>query len=636
MDAKLARVIAQIEDDKIIAADALAKKLGVSGRTIRSYVSQINEILLPAAHVDMVRGRGYQLTVEDQATFDAVMRRSELAQSALPQTPSGRVEYLLNDLLNRTDWVTAETLASVLFVSRFTISDDLKTVEAVLAKFGLTLERRSHRGIRVSGSEFARRICLANLALGKNAAMQFSNWSEMQETIDTVATCVERALTDHALQINSMAYQNLLVHIAVAVARMAECHAVPMDADQLARIQGNAAYPAAEQIAQLVGEAFGIDFPVEEIAYIAIHLAGKQSLYDNDAEGDQTVISDEVWNLAGAMIDHVNEELSFDFRDDLELRVNLAKHIAPLAVRLTYRMQMKNPLLSDIKSRFPLAYSMACEASTVLADSYGQLLSDDEVGYIALAFALALERRKSGEVEKKRILIVCASGAGSARLLEHRYREAFGASVEHIETCDVQGIDAIDLSRIDCVFTTVPLSRELPVPVLEVSAFLDEADIPRVRQALQDSNRTSASAGFFDAQLFFPHLVFDTRDAALEFLSAQVAQHCGIDEDVFALTLEREGLASTAFGNRVAMPHPVRPVARESTVAVGILDRPVDWDGREVQVVFLVCIKPKDKTLKPLYYSLSHLMGSEEDINTLISQQRFETLLELLQATDSK
>lgn len=75
-------------------------------------------------------------------------------------------------------------------------------------------------------------------------------------------------------------------------------------------------------------------------------------------------------------------------------------------------MKLKNPLLKDIKARFPMAYAIALHSSSILTERYGHELKDDEVGYLALAFALAIERQNT-ELPKKNILIVCASGKGS-------------------------------------------------------------------------------------------------------------------------------------------------------------------------------------------------------------------------------
>ena len=73
---------------------------------------------------------------------------------------------------------------------------------------------------------------------------------------------------------------------------------------------------------------------------------------------------------------------------------------------------MKNPILQDIKREYPLAYEMATQACSVLRNVSPNPIKEDEIGYIAVSFALALERQKAKEWAPKNILIVCASGKG--------------------------------------------------------------------------------------------------------------------------------------------------------------------------------------------------------------------------------
>lgn len=74
-----------------------------------------------------------------------------------------RVSFLLNDLLMRSQWVTIEEYADLLYVSARTLSNDMRLVEQKLAQFDLTLEKRPRYGIRVAGGESQRRLCLASL-----------------------------------------------------------------------------------------------------------------------------------------------------------------------------------------------------------------------------------------------------------------------------------------------------------------------------------------------------------------------------------------------------------------------------------------------------------------------------------------
>lgn len=605
----------------------LAERFSVSDRSVRTYVRKTNEALGSCAQIEKRRGGGYSLRVLNASAFAALRARDAHAgKDAVPTTPEARVDYLLNDLLSRADWITVDDLASILFVSRNVITSDLRQVEATLERFGLVLEKRPHYGIRVTGPEMSRRLCLANLTLDCIIGTGGS------ASLDVIARCVSESLAEEDFQINSAAYQNLLVHIAVAVERIrANCY-VPMEPEHLERMRSTPEYLIAKKVAAAVERELTAELPEEEIGYIAIHLAGKQTLYTPGSDADANlVISDEVWNVVSRMLEMVWNAFHFDFRNDLELRMNLARHIVPLSVRLRYRMRIDNPLLSDIKQRFPVAYSMALESSCILAEEYGNALSEDEVGYIALAFALAIERQKS-ERPRKNILVVCASGQGSARLLEWRYRQEFGTWLDRIETCDVAHVASRDLTGIDYVFTTVPLERKLPVPVREVKYFLDEEDVNSVRRILSGEAAAAAPlAAYFDERLFLGALDAEDKDGALDALCARVAEVHDVPGDFRAIVQRREELAQTCFGNLVAMPHPVTPVTTSTFVAVAVLNHSVSWNGQEVRAVFLVSVSSlRDQKLDAFYRGMARLLTSREAIQKLVSNPDFSTLLDVI------
>lgn len=605
----------------------LAERFSVSDRSVRTYVRKTNEALGSCAQIEKRRGGGYSLRVLNASAFAALRARdAHVGQDAVPTTPEARVDYLLNDLLSRADWITVDDLASILFVSRNVITSDLRQVAATLERFGLVLEKRPHYGIRVTGPEMSRRLCLANLTLDCIIGTGGS------ASLDVIARCVSESLAEEDFQINSAAYQNLLVHIAVAVERIrANCY-VPMEPEHLERMRSTPEYLIAKKVAAAVERELTAELPEEEIGYIAIHLAGKQTLYTPGSDADANlVISDEVWNVVSRMLEMVWNAFHFDFRNDLELRMNLARHIVPLSVRLRYRMRIDNPLLSDIKQRFPVAYSMALESSCILAEEYGNALSEDEVGYIALAFALAIERQKS-ERPRKNILVVCASGQGSARLLEWRYRQEFGTWLDRIETCDVAHVASRDLTGIDYVFTTVPLERKLPVPVREVKYFLDDEDVNSVRRILSGEAAAAAPlAAYFDERLFLGALDAEDKDGALDALCARVAEVHDVPGDFRALVQRREELAQTCFGNLVAMPHPVTPVTTSTFVAVAVLNHSVSWNGQEVRAVFLVSVSSlRDQKLDAFYRGMARLLTSREAIQKLVSNPDFATLLDVI------
>lgn len=629
-------LVAYILEHSGIGTDALASRLGVKERAMRKRILQANDDLSGIAHIVYKRSiPGYMVEVEDAEAFDAWLANDGHLNpsSALPATPIERVAYLLQDLLSRTDWITLEELSSMLFVSRSTLSNDLRQVEETLNRFGLELEKRPRHGIRVVGSEMSRRICLASIAVDATLGGEGASSDSDAAKLDVISRCVDEVLVNDGFKVSSFAHHNLIVHIAIALARIEKGCYVPLDPEQDESILSTREHAVAVHIAEGIGRIFNVELPESEVAYIAIHLASKRLLDSpGDAQDseDNLVITDEAWTLASEMLETVWRAFRFDFRQDVELRMNLARHLMPLSVRLRYHMSLENALLPDIKERFPLAYSMAIDACGVLAEHFGTEPSEDEVGYIALSLALALERSKSDPVLRN-VLVVCASGMGSARLLSYQIQQRFKGYIGSIDTCDAAEFDNRDLAGIDYVLTTVPLKRHVSIPVVEVSVFLSEDDRRDIKTAFEALDEDSARTCFSPA-LFFPHLPFSTREEVLSFMCAQIAAHEKVAPELEELVWKREEMATTSFGNLVALPHPYEPVSEHTFVAVGLCDREIPWNGKPVRAVFLVCVaNDAGDELEAFYSSMVGLLTKQESIQHLLSDMEFETLLEELE-----
>ena len=342
-----------------------------------------------------------------------------------------------------------------------------------------------------------------------------------------------------------------------------------------------------------------------------------------------SVISDEVWLVTGRMLDTVARSFRTDFHQDLELRINLARHIAPLITRLQQHLLLDNPLTEDIRKRFPLAWAMAFDASSVLADAYGEPVSDDEVAYLALAFALALERRQSQPVGKN-VLVICASGAGTARLLEWRIRREFGEHIAQIRVCDAAGAQHEDLTGIDYIFSTVPLTWQPAVPVCFISSFLDPDDVQNVRGLLGPQIATSTVEARFSRSLFFANLNLSTRKEVIGFLCERIREQIEVPENFEELVWERERQMPTAMGGNVAMPHPALAVSERTFACVALLEHPIMWGSRPAQAIFLISVSRNgtdEEGLDAFYEVVSRLLISTEAIRELLSNPRFEQLV---------
>ena len=487
----------------------LAGRLSVSSRTVRAYIAESRQALGDSASI-IANGDGYHLLIHNEEKFQQILSGStDMDVAAIPSSYQGRVAYLVRRLTERPGWVTIDQLAAELYVSRHSITNALKGLEAELDAYGLKLERRPRYGIRVSGSDEA--WGLFRLSCGGPA------------------------------------------------------------------------------------------------------LAGS--------------VSPDTWGVVGAMMGAVKASFHIDLTDDLEVRVRLARHVELLAKRLRDGAYAENPLLDEIKNRYPLAFAMACRTSDILEERYGTKPPEGELGFLALAFGLGLERKRSG-AQKKNVLIVCPAGHTTSYLIERRFRREFGECLAGVSCCDVRSLAHRDISDIDYIFTTVPLAMVFPIPVFQVNYFFDARESHVVRGILTDGDMVR-TIEYFDRRLFFPHIAETDRRLVLERLCAEVCSVRGVDQSLLSLVLARESVASTAFGNHVAMPHPLHAVGNDTVIAVGITEAPVVWNerGDMVRAIFLISFGNEDGgLLETLFGRLADFLGDKDAIDRLIEARAWEVL----------
>lgn len=617
-------------DDGGDSLEALAQRFGVSARTVRSHVHAANQVLEGVAQIRFARKvNAYELEVLDEDGFQAWLDRG----TRIEKEQSGsfnRVPRILNYLLLTNAWVRIPDLAERLFVSSQSVSVDLREVEAELSNFGLLLVKRPRYGIRVEGPEINRRTCLASV-ISSSLVGCAENAEELSKQAKLIGKTVERVLGENNFSISSMAFQNLVVHLVVAIERIEQGCYVPMDSEQLERLMALPESITAQQLAKAIGNDFGMALPNSEVAFITIHLAGKHSIdaLAQEVDADGTVISGSVWDVVGEILEAVRLSMRIDLRSDLELRMNLARHIVPLSVRLRYCMPARNPLLEETKLRYPLAWSMALEAGKVLEHRYGAIPNGDETGFLALSFALALERRRT-PARKMRVLVVCASGMGSARLLRQRFNTEFGELLEQCDTCDAASVAAKDLADVDYVFSTVPLPN-LPVPVCQINYFFDKDAGDGIRRILEGTPGFNAEA-LFSRELFFPHVKVKDKNSLLDMMGSAMVDAGVAGPQLLSSVRLREDAAPTCFGNYVAMPHPMEPVGSRTFVAVALLDDPICWDewGHDVRAIFLVSYQSGGQVSDEAFSLLADLFTNSQAIERLIEEQSFECLLEEL------
>ena len=123
--------------------------------------------------------------------------------------------------------------------------------------------------------------------------------------------------------------------------------------------------------------------------------------------------------------------------------------------------------------------------------------------------------------------------------------------------------------------------------------FASDGDAPRnVAESPDRDNPKTGISRFSAEELMVANLEANTREEAIAALAKAMEDNKFIAnaDNLISQALERESILSTAVGDGLAFPH-VRGVEGGGlTLAMGVSEKGIDWDGEKVHIVFLSAI----------------------------------------------
>lgn len=489
-----------------ITMNALADQLKISKRTLFRELKDIDSFLEPFdVMLNSKTGLGIRL---DGAEDKRRLFKRQLLEIALQQSEFSREDrqtYLLSELLKNQQLNKFIVYANQFGVSEATISHDINALEPQLKKYNLSLTRKPGLNLSIEGDEESKRKAIRDFIylhveeskftalLNTNSPYDIESYFENQgpDSIlqilnkDVLWKVIDVLKANDFFWVNRLAqnaYVGLILHLTIAIERMFNQDVIQMDANLLEKLKNDQMFERAKDLSEYFEEEFDLNFPDEEIAYISMHLKGARLLHvDQDIH-----IQEDEFELP--QLKHMIHRLIFEFEkcadvhfveDDLLIN-GLITHLRPALTRVKYSMEIRNPLLKQIKEQYPQVFKHAKDTVANLNDPQFMQLNDDEIGFIAMHFGAALERLKQN---KKRVVlnvaVICASGIGISSLLASRLKSQFKDAIK-VEARSQLEEDSLQESPYDFIVSTMG-SLKTNVPLIHVNPLLSDEDINQIQ-----------------------------------------------------------------------------------------------------------------------------------------------------------
>lgn len=624
--------------DSAITSEYLANVIQVTSRTIRNDMKELETLLSKyGASIKSIRGAGYKLKIHDDKRFRKFLleefQSEKLKPSILPNSPEERVHYLMKRLLLTENFLKLEDLADELFISKSTVQNDLKDVKKILQTYGISFDVKPNYGLKVKGEEVKLRFCMSEYVFDRIQTEYDLHSSQKSlipiDEMKMIRAIILEQIKENKITLSDIGLNNLIIHIAIACKRIIDGNYVILNNEELKDVTNQKEYGVANKIVREIEKRMKVAFPETEIAYVAIHLLGTRMIrHLNNKVGDlRNYIDKDIYRLTMEILDSIETKLTLGLKDDQELIVAIGLHLKPAISRYRYGMNLRNPMIDEIKSNYPIAFEAGIIAGMVLKKELEIDIDENEVGYLALHIGAAIERRAI-HTEPKRCMIVCASGVGSARLLSYKLQSKFGAKLEIVGTTEYYKLNEVPFDSLDFIVSTIPIKESLPVPVIVVNTFLGGNDFEKVEKVLEE--RKHGTLEYTKKELVFLQEKFETKEEVLYFLSEKLEKLGLVDSTFIDAVFEREALSPTSFGNLVAIPHPITQKTDSTFWAICTLQKPIEWGGKRVQFICLLSIEKNSSTyLQKMYALLVKIVEDIQIVQQLLKCKTYDEFLEL-------
>lgn len=605
-----------------ITTKDLGNLMNVSDRTIRSDLAELEEAI-EKHNVKLVKKSGVGIWIEgskknkQQIIFDwdTFSKNDENSY-----TPKNRQKFILLKLLSGKSRLYIEYFASELYVSKSTIEKDLQIVSEKLSQFNLKLERRNTGGLYITGDEICIRKAMASFMPDDNEEnRKKSTFENVENMLDVNIHQIKNSLVDaedkFKIRFSYLNFNNIAIHIAITVKRVKQGKPIKIPSDLIYDLSNidNVYKELASYLSDKIEQVMHVDLPVDERYYVLMHILGAHIETQKvlEASNDSKQNSELAEKISSEFISMVSKIAGLDLYNDLTLQDGLKTHLMPAIHRIQYNLNLYNPILQDIKVQYFYAYELSWSINALFEKYLGKSAEEDEIGFITLHLAVAIERQK----KKINIAVVCATGIGVSRLMTIRLEEKF----PKVNIMNI-GLNAPTKQleeQVDLIISTVPLETEKPY--IQVSPLLSTEDVNKIEIMLRKIGQKPVSNLFsFDLTLFAVGGK-DKKDYLKE-MALGLERYGNVQPKFYDSVIWREELSSTEIGKKVVLTHGLPEYVINSQVCISILEEPLMWDELPAQLIVMIATNKEDVNTRA--YNLDWLykcLDNELIINEIIS-----------------
>lgn len=615
-----------------VSSQVCAASVGVSKRSIISYVQNINSLLEGTI---VSSSKGY--CVQPQKAQQLLARHNSLP---VPQNQKDRIVHILSLLLSKQKKMNIFELAESLCISESTLRNDLTQARTLLEEYELQLVTKNEL-VYCAGSERNMRRMISSI-LYREANTNFLDYNLLQNVFSGVDVrfiqqTFSAVFANHELFVNDHAVVSLVIHASIMVDRLQNADGFIDDGNTPPETAVDETYVAiAGEVAAALAARFAISFSPNDVQEIALLLISRTLSFPVE-NLDLNTLSQKIEPRAVQLVKDILYYLNNFYYiqiDEPDFLARFAIHINNLLVRAQTNNFNANPVIPALKTACPFIYELAVVISDIIHKKTGIAINDEEIAYIALHIGSALETSRKVN-NRVTAVVVCPTYYQLSRQLVDKISADFN---NHLF---VQGVvshpeQLVATHNIDLIISTVPL-QNFDIPSIVLSPFYNSADYKKLFMKIEEIKEHKRKTTFHTnlCYLTHPDLFAINTDFANE---TQVIAHMagilhqqGFVDAHFADTVyEREAMSFTAF-DAIAIPHSITMDAKESAMSILVSKQPIQWGQQTVHVVLMIAVSKQDKELfYDVFECVTMALSNTECYNKAVKATTLDEFIHIL------
>ncbi|WP_020225030.1 BglG family transcription antiterminator [Holdemania massiliensis] len=640
-----------VNHPQYVSSEELSLVTGFSPKTIRKDIQEMTEILEESygIRVQSKKGIGYSLPALSYDQMEKLIPIFDNAYSAMIPYSSNelRIHYIIQRLIASDEVIRINDLAEELYISRFTVTEDLKMVRHLLHNYNLRLQRQSNAGLIVAGLERHKRSCILNeygiFQLMRNTIYDCSSYKELVYLDPASYHYIRQKIQEifkenNKYTISMKGVEKVVLAVIVMINRKKKGYDVDYSQDHEERyaMQSTFSYLVSKRILTVIGAHLKILFSENDFIFCAVIQLGFRNFLSYDEVYVKSFF-DEGFRMAQLIVDTLVERTQIvEFSRDRLLKERLAMHLIPALIRI------KHNLINDYipgyitHKKYTLSTEFAVMACEVIRKKLQiNYISPNEINYMAFVFYSALCRIKPDNNKDCRFAIVSVIGRDVATVLAEGVLKRFDQFARLIVPFAQYQIDLIHDDDFDYVITDLPREafNHLNIPILEANFALGFDNDRLIAQHYHNLFfKVVTLKTFFNPELFFIDPSSVNAEQALHFMAAQIQQVLGVKKDLGKDLLRRERACTIERSNNLAFMITQDFYMPKSFFAVSIFEHPMMWFRESVQILMIFSPGQQSRRdILQLNREFEHFINDPEAIVKILQEPTYDNFVQTME-----